>query len=132
MQTEEAQVILDRVYEKMSSYSHFSRGDARYQKLETREVSCRRETQGNLRRELLEALRRLPCALLEEPEEDHYTVLLNSGSGKADPAVLEIRLSDTELYLTAWAKEGLFREGAAQNAMDRVLGKLNLRNKGKN
>ncbi len=60
--------------------------------------------------------RGLPCMLAEE-EENRLLLVGGSGYLHMNPAVVELLFSDTEVTMTAWAKEGLISQKTAKKAL---------------
>ena len=60
--------------------------------------------------------RQIRCASVLE-EENHLIIIAGSGAMQMNPAVVELRFSDTGVEMTAWAKEGLIKQHTAQKAI---------------
>ena len=82
---------------------------------------------GNLYRDGWETMRtkNLVCVcILDEP--DHMILVVASGIGRMNPAVVELFFSEHRTEIAAWAKEGLIKQHAARKAIAALCSALEL------
>lgn len=54
----------------------------------------------------------------EHPSEGIIGGVILSGAAKMNPVFLALQLKDGQVYLKAWAKEGLIKQHAAERAIE--------------
>lgn len=104
--------IFSELTEKMRLYSKFDEA-----KTITDSVPCNGIGKMKLRDHLMEI-----GTILEFDEESGiFVATIPAGLGGKNPAVVGLMLREEMLYAIAYAKEGLFHQGTAQKAIERVL-----------
>ena len=125
MQDQEAQKILEDAYFKVAVQVG-TPGSARgYGKRKLSSAQRTAATEGNYYQKARELLARAGNIVADEPE---YQLALYAvkGLGLRNPAVVELMFTDTDVTVTAWAKEGLIPQKSAPKAVDAALAGLGL------
>ena len=125
MQDQEARKILEDTYFEVAVQAG-TPGSARgYIR---RKLSSEQRTAaagGNCYHKARELLDKAGNIVVDEPD-CRLVLYVVKGFGLRNPAVVELTFTDTEVTVTAWAKEGWISQKTAQKAADAALEKLGL------
>ena len=97
----------------------------KYKRLKLSSYHMEGKTTGNLRAVAMERLHALPVMSAEQKGEV-ITMMVGSGFGGRNPAVLEVVIQGANVTLNAWAKEGLIHQNSAKKAVTAAAEALKL------
>ena len=125
MQDQEARKILEDTYFEVAVQAGTpgsARGYIRRRLSSERRTAAAGENYYQKARELLDKAGNI---VADEPD-CRLALYAVQGFGLRNPAVVELTFTDTEVTVTAWAKEGWISQKTAQKAADAALEKLGL------
>ena len=128
MQDQEAQKILEDAYFKVAVQVGTPGSARSYGKRKLSSAQRTAATEGNYYQKARELLDKAGNIVADEPD-CRLALYAVKGFDLRNPAVVELTFTDTEVTVTAWAKEGWISQKTAQKAADAALEKLGLKSK---